>query len=459
MSLKAGPLLLLAGALVLWGKLELNSFAFAGPADQAGSDQVTVHTDLAGAHEMARTALHSGRPDVTILIARQILAVVPDDAASHMLLAAALTRVGDPEAAVPVAKAGFRLAKVPEARFEGAYLTAEALAASGRNLESKLWLRRADLYAPSAEAEAVLAQAFGVVAQRSRLTFGLTVFGGPSENVNGGSLHESFVFMGIPLPISQALPGFVAGGGLSLRYALPGNASLRANWTHRSVSLGDRAAAIDPFAQGSDYRQDELGFGLEKLWALPDQRTMFRLGGSIGRRWAAGETAADIAQVDAGVYRSVSENWGISAQFGLEAADVPGSTRTDTLVWSAGLGMRHVGTSLGEVSVNLGARTVDADAPGVAWRGPMLSMGWVPPIASDAFGLSLSAAVEERDYWMTSGYGKDLKLGLSATAELKSLEVMGFNPTVTVTAGRTKSDFTPRDTRDLGVSFGIESSF
>jgi hypothetical protein len=459
LSLKTGPLLLLAGALVLWGKLELDSPAFAEPADQAGAEKVTVHTDLAGAQEMARTALHSGRPDVTILIARQILSVIPDDAASHMLLAAALTRVGDPKAAVPVAKAGFRLAQVPEARFEGAYLTAEALAAAGKNWEAKLWLRRADLYAPSPEAEAVLAQAYGVVAQRSRLTFGVTLFGGPSENVNGGSLHESFVFMGIPLPIPQALPGFVAGGSLSLRYALPKDASLSVSWAHRSVFLGSRAAAIDPSARGEDFRQDELGFGLEKLWASEDQRTMFRLGGSIGRRWAAGETSSDVARIDAGVYRAVSDALGVSVQVGLEAADVPGSSRTDTMVWSAGLGIRHVGANLGEVSVSLGAKTVDADAPGIAWRGPMLSMGWVPPIESDVIGLALSAAVEARDYWKTSGYDMDLKLGLSATAELKSLEVMGFNPTVTVTAGRTKSDLAPRDTRDLGISFGIESSF
>ncbi|GAB1362454.1 hypothetical protein MASR1M32_16900 [Rhodobacter sp.] len=130
------PLLVLAGALAMSG---------AAPVEAQTEEQVYVSTDIAGARDMARNALSIGRPDQAVLVARQILAVVPDDPAAYLLLAAGLTRTGQAKDAIPAARKGFRLAEGKEQRFEGAYLTAEAFAAAGRPWASKLWLRRADL--------------------------------------------------------------------------------------------------------------------------------------------------------------------------------------------------------------------------------------------------------------------------------------------------------------------------
>jgi|GEM_PF-1576075 len=456
MSLSRCLPLLLAGGIGLFGGMDITG---AVRAETPASGEVIINTDLTGAQDLARRALAEGRPDLTVLIARQILAAVPEDVTAHLLLAAGLTRVGDPKAAAVAAKAGFRLAEDRDSKFEGAFLTAEALSAGGRTFGSKLWLRRADAYASSDAAKAVLRQAYGSVAAQSPLTFGLSVFAGPSENVNGGSEHDTFFYFGIPIPISQALPGWSYGGAVNLSYALSPTDQVTAQWTHRSVVFNDTAKALQPGIRAADYAQDELGLGYQKVWLGDEGRQMLRFSASVGRQWTGGKHNADVAAVDLSALRTVSDNLGIGLRLGVEQVTHPDRPAIDSTTWAAGVILRPSGERLGSVSVDLGAQIVDSDAAGIAWRGPTLSLGWAPALDSDVIGVSFTLAAQQREYWKTPSFDPDIKLGVSATAELKTLEVMGFSPTVTVSSSRTWSDLVVRDTKDLGVSFGLSSSF
>ena len=449
------PALLLAGVLCLVGQGGPLSFALA----QSG-EQVHVSTDLAGALEMARRGLAIGRPDVTISIARQILAVVPDDPAAHLLLAAGLTRAGVPDQAVPVAKKGFRLATGKEGRFEGAYLTAEALAAAGRPWASKLWLRRADLYAPTAEHEAVLGAAYRNVSMQSRLGFSLSFHGGPSDNVNGGSLHDTFWLWGtIPIPITEAIPGQVYGITTQLSYRLSERMQTRLVWSHGEVVLGDRARAIDPTAKAGDYRQDELTLGLDHVWQDAGGRFALVTSGSIGRRWTGGQVNADVMRGSVELRGAVNPDWTLSGRLSLEEVDIPDAADIDSRTSRLTVSSSHRAESFGALTVGMGVVDVASDAAGLAWKGPSLALTWRPPIRSDAFGLTVDLAAERRDYWRTPALDADVWMGLSVTAELPALEVMGFNPTITVSGARTRSDVVVRDMRELGLSFGISSQF
>lgn len=454
------PLLLAGAVLGLSGGGPFGDSAKAGPSGQTASGQeVEVVTDIGGARAMAQRALAVGRADLAVSIARQIIAVAPQDAAAHMLLAAGLTRSGQPDQAVAVAKAGFRLAEGDAARFEGAWLTAEALAGSGRTWASKLWLRRADLYATTKAHEAVLAQAYGTVSAQTRLSFSAQAFAGPSENVNGGSLHDTFWFYGIPIPIDEALPGFVWGGAVQAAWAFSPRTQGRLQWAHKEVSLGDRAAAINPAAKGSDYRQDEVTLGLSHLWASDNGRMALALDAAAGRRWTGGDHSADRMAVSAELRRALSEDWIIAGQWSAEDVDVTGRPVADSLTQRLGFSVSHRAEGLGALTARLGAVEVASDAAGVAWRGPSLALGWRAPIRSEHLGLTVDLEAERRDYWKTPGFAPDDWMSLSVTAELPSLAVMGFNPTVTVTAARTKSEVVVRDTEELGISFGIASRF
>lgn len=422
--------------------------------------EAAVSTDLEGAIEMARRALQIGRADVSVSISRQILQAVPTSVSAHLLLAAGLTRTGAADEAVPAARAGFRLASTREERFEAAYLTAEALAASGRIWASKVWLRRADLYAPSAAHEAVLGQAYRTVSAQSRIGFALSLFGGPSDNVNGGSLHDTFWLWGvIAIPIAEALPGHVAGVSAQLSYRLSERMQARVNWSHAEVFLSDRARAIDPTARAADFRKDELSLGLDHVWQDAEGRLALLSSASIARRWTGGDVDADAVGVSVEVRRAMSTDWTLSAEVSLEAVDIPGATDIDSLTGQLTLSTSYRSDTLGATTFSLGLTDVASDAAGVAWRGPSMAVTWRPPIRSEHFGLILDLRAEEREYWRTPAVSPDLKLGVSLTADLPSLEVMGFNPTVTLSGTRTRSDVVVRDTQELGVSFGIASTF
>lgn len=451
------PALALAGLLSLGLAVEGGSF----PAAHAQSaEEAHVSTDLAGALEMARRGLAIGRPDVTISIARQILAVVQDDPAAHLLLAAGLTRAGQAGEAVPVARKGFRLAETKETRFEAAYLTAEALSVAGRPWAAKLWLRRADLYAPTAQHEAVLGEAYRNVSSQSRLGFALSFYGGPSENVNGGSLHDTFWLWGvIAIPITEALPGQIYGISTQVTYGVTDGLRARATWSHGEVVLGDRARAINPDARGSDFRQDELSFGLDHVWQDAEGRFALVSSGSIGRRWSGGQVNADFARGSLELRRAMREDWTLSGRLSLEAVDIPDFSDVDSLTTRLNISTSHRAESFGAFTLGVGVVDVASDAAGLAWQGPSVAVTWRPPIRSDAFGLTFELAAEQRDYWRTPAVPDDVWVGLSLTAELPALEVMGFNPSITVSGARTRSDVVVRDTEDLGISFGISSQF
>lgn len=425
----------------------------------ARADEIEISTDIDGAIGMARRALAIGRPDVAASIARQILAQAPGDAGAHMILAAALTRSGEAGQAVTAARRGFSLAEGDEARFEGAWLTAEALAAAGHSWRARFWLRRADAFAPSRAHEAALARAYGSLAAQSRLSFGLQVFAGPSENVNGGSLHDTFWFMGIPIPVDQALPGFVWGGALSAAWRLSPETALTARLARREVTLGDRAHAIDPTARSSDFGQDELAIGARHVWQDAAGRTAILLGAEAGRRWQGGRRNVDLLSASAELRRTTGPDDVVALRYGVESATVRGRPVADSVTHRAGASASHRADWLGAVTLGLDAVFVDSDAAGIAWRGPSLSLAWRAPIDGDRLGLLLDVSYERRDYWQTPDFAPDKALGIALTAELPTLSVMGFDPTVTVSLTRTHSQVVVRDTREMGVSFGLSSRF
>lgn len=426
--------------------------ALAGP-------QAQVATTLQGALELARKALAGGEPALAADIARQILAQSPDAPEAHLILTAALSRMGQPVVALDHGKRGFRLAESKEARFEAAFLTAEAYALAGRPWASKFWLRRADLFVPSPEHGQLLAHAYGAVAQQSRLSFGLQVFAGPSENVNGGSLHDYFYYYGVPIEIEKALPGMVWGGAVQLGYSLSPVGQMRLVLAQREVSLGSRARAIDPAARARDFRQTELNLGYSHFWQGAGGDLSALADVSAGRRWRTGRVSSDQLRGRLKLMGRMNEEWMLGAELTLERVDLRGSSRSDTDTARFALSSSHLVPHLGAVTLSAGVVEVAAAAPGVAWRGPELGLAWRPDLQSQHLDLTLDLQLGTRDYWKSDGFDPDRRGALSLTADLKSLKTMGFNPTVTFSAERVKSDLVVRDSREIGVSFGLSSSF
>jgi hypothetical protein len=428
-------------------------------AEPSTGDEVDVATDINGALELARKALAAGRPELAQSIASQIIAAEPDNASAHMILAAALTRSHRTSEAFVAAKTGFRLSDGREENFESAYLAAEAAALSGRPLVAKYWLRRADSYAPTQRHSEVIAKAYHTVSAQSRLDFGFSVFGGPSDNVNGGSLHDTFWFYGIPIPITQALPGTMIGSAMQGGYQLDPTMRVWLGWTHQDVLLGAAARAIYPDARAQDYRRDEVRLGLSKDWQNGSGTSGLHLDVSSGRQWLGGTEAADIAEAKLMARYLASENWALGAKISVEDARGPERSVSDRREGRLTFSASTLDQKLGAATFEIGLADVASQAAGVAWSGPVAALGWKPRLHTDWFELKFDFALEQRTYWLTPEFRPDLMVGASVTAEVNKLAVMGFNPTITVSSTRTLSEVVVRDTQEIGISFGLSSRF
>jgi hypothetical protein len=449
-------------ALLLGGWLGLSADArndFQLRAEPSTRQEVDVATDINGALELARKALAAGRPDLARSIASQIIAADPENASAHMILAAALTRSHRVPEALVAAKTGFHLSDGREEHFESAYLAAEAAALTDKPLAAKFWLRRADSHAPTKHHSAVIAKAYHTVSAQSRLDFGVSVFGGPSDNVNGGSRHDTFWFSGIPIPITQALPGKVIGSAVQGGYQMDPTMRVWLGWTHQDVILGAAARTIDPDARSEDYRRDEVRLGLSKDWQNGAGTSGLHLDLSSGRQWLGGTVAADSSEAQLVARHLAGETWALGAKIRIEDVRLPGHSNANSRAGRLTFSASTINPKLGAATFEIGLADVASDAAGIAWSGPVVALGWKPQLRTDWFELKFDLSLEQRSYWRTPDFQPDLMAGASVTAELNKLAMMGFNPTVTVSSTRTRSEVVVRDTQEIGISFGLSSRF
>jgi len=435
-----------------------------GEQGASAEDSQHLTLTLPQARTLARRLLEEGNAQLSANVSAQILAAEPNDLASLLLRSAALTRSGRATDGLEPARHAFRLARVREARFEAAYLTAEAMAGAGRMTAAKLWLRRAEWFSPGEAESALLERAYRAVSAQSPLRFDLSLQAGPSDNVNGGSLHDRFVWFGIAFPISQALPGWTAGGTARLTYRLPGSTpaverQLTASYTHRSVWFSAEAKARNPAADARDFSYDEVSVGGAVGRTRADGGLSLRASLQLGQRWQGGRTLGDVQRMDFGLLARTGKRSQAGINLGVEAAQYPATPRSNTLMTTLTGSVRVALAKAGLATFRLGYRVTDAEAIGVAYRGPTVSAEWEPPEWLEGVSLGAFAGAEVRDYWKTPSLDADVLLRGSVTASFERFSVMGVAPTVTLSANRSISDVVVRDRRDIGVSIGFASTF
>lgn len=426
----------------------------------AEADSVRMTVAPAEARAMATRALHLGRPELAAAIATQILAQSPKDAGARLVLAAAKARMGQTKAAASHGRLAFQHSNDADLRFQAAYLTASALSAEDRLNGAKYWLRRADGVAQSASDSAALRRAYAAVDRRTPLRWSASLTGGPSDNVNGGSLQDTFWFGGLPIPIAQALPGFTAQGQIKASWRIRETAkdqlSLMAAASTRQVHLGSRAYALNPAARASDYESHGLDLGLKYRWKVSDVQS-FGLEAQIGHRWLAGGQSSDSQKLSFSSDRALAK--GRYLAFDLTAATSQNSYSTTPHSMSLG-GHAALTLPVGQsaVTASVGYDALMSDARGVAWRGPKLAVEWaLPPLPGD-IKLSLFGEVQMKDYWKTAN-DPDLAAQAGASARFDKLSVMGFAPTLSLTTARTRSQIVVRDTAETAISLGLQSKF
>jgi hypothetical protein len=431
-------------------------------ASRLEAQELTFELAPAEALKLAHLALARGKFDLAAQIARQILMAKPGNASAQLVLLAAQARGGQPHAAVALGKQVFAATPDPKLRFQAAYLTAEALAAQDKTLQAKWWLRRSDRFGESENDRALLRRGFQGLDRRSPLRLDLSFSGGPSANVNGGSLHDSLLLWGfLEIPIPEALSGFSTLATAKLSYRLVNvegaNLSLFATLRDQRVWLSDAAKRADPTAKGSDYGSFGGDLGVSARW-LANPRLMLNASAQSGTRSYGNGQRAKVQQLRFGAQRALAHQMLLGFDLVASASQNPERAvlNTTRLGVQASLSRDF---SFGTVSAQLGGSVTDSEAAGQAYRAATLGMSYDRPEIVAGIGLEVFGQIEMRDYWKAPMDRPDLRLQAGVSADLRRLSVMGYVPSVSLTATRSFSDLELRDTSDLSLAFGLNSSF
>ena len=422
---------------------------------------VTMQVTPEAGRLMVAQAISTGNPELAVRIARQLLAANPTDIEAQVLLTAALSRAGQASDAVATGKQAFRTAKKRPMKFQAAFLTAEALAGQNRPWAAKWWLRRADSYRSAPTDIALLRRGFASLDQRTPLKFTLTMGAGPSNNVNGGSLHDSFDFYGIPIPIEQALPGYtgVVLGTLSYRLRNTNNSGLSGfvKLRHREVWLSDEALKIVPLAKSSDYSSDGMDIGFSGQWRASETLGL-NYSAQVGRQWYSFGRQNEVQRLQFGVAKLVASERVLRLDLTAEAVQSPTAPRNNSLRLSAETSL-NVPLGKGRLTGIFGLEQLDAEAPGLPYRAVSLGVEAQPAQLLRGLDLGFFASVESKEFWKAKMENPDLVLEAGATAQLSNMSLLGFQPTATLSATRSISDLVVRDSMNVGLSLGIRSSF
>lgn len=163
---------------------------------------VTTATDALGQatpaqlQTSAEEALIAGDPDTTLTLARQLLQEAPDSYAGHMLLALALSDLGEHNAAAQSARRAYRVATTESDKLQAARLSGTARFDAGQFGRSELWLRRAINHVQTEDEAGRIVIAFREAQAANRLSMRFNASAAPTDNINDGSSTGVICFEG-----------------------------------------------------------------------------------------------------------------------------------------------------------------------------------------------------------------------------------------------------------------------
>ena len=240
-----------------------------------------------------------------------------------------------------------------------------------------------------------------------------------------------------------------ARGARSLTYA-------EATGFGRTYRLSSEATDLVPGAEGSDYAEAQLTFGLGHFWLPAGGRDPWQFDIARGRFWYGGEPYLDFLR--AGVTRPVTLSDTDRLRFGAtwETLEETDGDTSEALALRAG--WEHVFEDRGVLSLGLRGRVVEAEGLDKAYEARAVTLGW----QFAGSGLSVAYDLEERDYETSLyviGTRTDTRHALRLSVPVPQVEVYGFRPVINAERTRTVSNVSRFDTESTGVGLTFRSAF
>lgn len=443
------------------------ALALAGGAALAGP----VVLDAPAMRQLASEVLNAGQAADALKLTDALLQRDPQDASAQVIRSQALRALGRTEEAREAAQRAWAAAEGEGQKFAAAMVRAQALASEGRRTAAQYWLRRAVQLAPNDQAAALAERDFRYVRARNPWIFAFDLSVAPSSNVNNGSSRGTMDLIGLEdLPIPEdlkALSGLDLAFGADVTYRLPATDWSRTEFNlgllTRRVVLSADAKKQAPTADAANYAYDavELGVTHRRLAFAPLRYAEF--GAMVGHNWYGGASMSNYLQANVGIEDKTAPGRVLAFDvMGIRTWRLDSETQSnDQAIVSAGIDQR-IGTA-GVLSLDLTGRQVWSASPELAGTGVLGTIGWefANPLPGD-ITLSASVGAGYRTY-PGSNYAEGGRQERTNIADLSfginRLTYLGFVPTLSLTAARTRSNAALFDTRSFGIGIGYESAF
>lgn len=434
--------------------------------------QDTVLT-LPQARGIAVEALRNGNAALAAEMANGLIVAEPRAAYPHAILARAHQMTGDHTAARKSAARAFALAPPGPDRFVMGQLAARTAVAADRPGLAQFWLRRTAIHAPEA-AKAAIAEDYSALRRMNPLSFRLDASLRPSSNVNNGSETAFQVIDGVPVTgalsgAAQALSGTVGSLDLNLRYRLHATddalTAIGARLYSRRVALSDSAKGLAPTAANRDFSADFGEVSLQHGFAAGRDR-IINLSMAAGQAAYGGRSTFRFVRTGAEHSWLLQDDARFSFGVALENRNGVASSRFDARALSVGLQFARPMANGDRLTLALGLR--DTDAVFVNDRARAISLragyGLGAPVGAVSLSGALSLGFSDFPDYMSGfivvpGGRQETSIQAEITARLDRMDYAGFVPELSLRAGRTGSNDSRFDTRELSVAIGIGSKF
>lgn len=444
--------------------------ATAAPAEEE------ISVDLVRAASVR--ALAEGDATLARRLAAELVEHDPADPLARMVLAMVSANAGDLDGARGQARLAFRHGMSERQRHEAAMLAASLAGQDGAGLAERYWLRRAIDTAPGPQDARRAGLALRAVRDASPWSLGIGVSITPSSNVNGGANSPFQIIDGIPWVgvldgDAQAMSGLVGTatvtGGYRIARGALGDLRLTGRLFAARVALSEEAKAQAVTLSGSDLADTQADAGLSFSRDFADGSGAIAGQLLAGRGWRGTGEARDTLTFDLDGERRIGRaevDFGI----GFDGDRPSASWRADTLrtTLRGGITMRVANGDRWRIGLSLFAtdagRGLDAGMKENA--GGFLRLGWTRGKPVGPIEVSASLGLGHADFPdFTMGFlpvpggRQDTTWSAEVTLTHEDMNWMGFAPAVTFLARETTSNVSSFESRNLGVAFGLRSTF
>lgn len=439
----------------------------------AGAEGTRLTRDEA--RGFAAALLRDGQPAAAREVALALWKSDRSDIEALLLLSQASLQSGQPGTALDAATAAWKLSRSGQQKFASAIAAAQSLAAEERYTRAQVWLRRAANHAPPGPLAEVVARDYAMMRQANPMSVSLGFNVTPSSNVNNGSRHATTTFEGSDLvwsllPEGRALSGVEISAEAELKYRLGagerGATHLEVSAYVREVVLSASAKdllAEDPLgpAGAGDFAYAQATLGLTHNHVAANGRDPWWIGVSVTRSAYGGDPLSTTGSLRMG--RQWALPGGDQAMLGLTLDrtfyDASGERATSgelTGRWG------HALANGDRLTFGLTLSATESTRATRENTGAGISLGWDLGEIRPGVDLNLTYALEYTRYPVAAAIRDariDLRHTLRADVGLQDMAVYGFEPVLSVEAGRNISNVDLFDGGGLRLGLGLRSQF